>query len=106
MFPPSTCTCHLPNANDPQLKSLLKKRSLPFSRLTGVIAEVYGSTFSNSRGHDGIRGPRSTRGAGGKSKVSKSVVATDNPASLLEPAKRSAYGVGSPKPKRNVRLSC
>ena len=46
-------------------------------------SKVYGSSFSNSHGFDGVRGPRSTRGAGGKSKVSKSVVATDDPASLL-----------------------
>ena len=53
-----------------------------FSRESAV--ESYGSTFSNSHGCDGVRGPRATRGAGGKSKVSKSIVATDDPATLLE----------------------
>ena len=47
-------------------------------------AEADGHAFSNSRGHDGIRGLRSTQGSGGKSKVSKSIVATDDPAPLLE----------------------
>ena len=47
-------------------------------------AEVYGSAFSNSHSLDGVRGPRATRGPGGKSKVSKSVIAMDDPASLLE----------------------
>ena len=46
--------------------------------------ESYGSTFSKSHGCDGVRGPRATRGAGGKSKVAKSIVAIDDPATLLE----------------------
>lgn len=53
-----------------------------FSRESAV--ETYGNAFSNSHGCDGVRGPRATRGAGGKSKVSKSIVATDDPAALLE----------------------
>ena len=53
-----------------------------FSRESAV--ESYGSTFSNPHGRDGVRGPRTTRGAGGKSKVSKSIIATDDPVMLLE----------------------
>ena len=53
-----------------------------FSRESAV--ESYGSAYSNPHGRDGVRGPRTTRGAGGKSKVSKSIIATDDPAMLLE----------------------